>query len=428
MFRLRLWFILSLVMLVWMVSAVSAQSGAPLTLVRSENSITLIVVGNQPVNLDGLTFETTIQTPQGERTNTRRLDSFPGFRGIPFEQTPAPACFHIELSGNDEPIDTRCGVAMTFQQSLAPSDGFWKDGLGNAVTIRILNAQGGVVTFCPVTVGCVFTYNQSMTAIPSTLTTPNVIATPPPALTCDDLLNTTMVAIPETTFAMGLSFDDRTANGDEYRIDPVSVNAFCIDTHEVVNAAYSYCVSQGACTPPASMDAEGYPNYYRQQPTFPVVNVRWDQAQAFCTYRGGRLPTEAEWELVARHDPATGEMRAYPWGNDAPSGDPISPRDDRANFNSNQIAAGGRYPDGASAYGVHDLSGNVAEWVYDGYAPYEEAQTENPIGDENAVTRVVRGGSYVNDADALRGAARAAQSPASYTNDVGFRCMIPPTR
>ena len=100
-------------------------------------------------------------------------------------------------------------------------------------------------------------------------------------------------------------------------------------------------------------------------PDAPVVHVCFHEAQAYATWTGRRLPTEAEWEKAARHDPATGRSRRYPWGDDDPA-----PR--HANLGQRHLAPApvGAYPDGASPLGVHQLIGDVWEWVDSDFQPY----------------------------------------------------------
>ena len=100
----------------------------------------------------------------------------------------------------------------------------------------------------------------------------------------------------------------------------------------------------------------------------PVGEVTWYGADAFCSYNSRRLPTEAEWEKAARGT----EVRAYPWGDQAPSCDLInfnnSTPPDPANYCVGDTVSIGSYPLGASHYGVMDMAGNVLEWVSDWYS------------------------------------------------------------
>src|SRR5437868_3063630 len=93
----------------------------------------------------------------------------------------------------------------------------------------------------------------------------------------------------------------------EKPVHPVTISPFHIDRTEVTVDSYQRCVGAGACAAPGfpALDAR------YDRPNFPVTHVTWDEAKHYCAFAGGRLPTEAEWELAARGEAA----RAFPWGN-----------------------------------------------------------------------------------------------------------------
>ena len=143
----------------------------------------------------------------------------------------------------------------------------------------------------------------------------------------------------------------------------------------------------------------------------PVVNVTWEEAMAYAISIGGRLPDEAEWEFAARGP----EGRTYPWGDEEPTCA-------RARF----LGCGERgtvevmmHPAGATRDGVHDLAGNVWEWVMPTW--FEPGRT--PVNDES---RRSRGGSFDDDAFFLRSLNRNNDFPAGYRYiSTGFRVVWP---
>ena len=168
---------------------------------------------------------------------------------------------------------------------------------------------------------------------------------------------------------------------------------------------------------------------------FPVTHVSWDDAAKYCAWSGGRLPTEAEWELAARGV----EGREFPWGmNYNPhlcNHGSLAADETDATDGFVGLAPVGSFPDGATRNGVLDLAGNVAEWVADllepdrntgqGYpvpldARGRPARAVNPKGASSG-SRVVRGGSYATGAMWLRGASRVGWS-LTRAPSVGFRC------
>jgi eukaryotic-like serine/threonine-protein kinase len=134
---------------------------------------------------------------------------------------------------------------------------------------------------------------------------------------------------------------------------------------------------------------DGNPTDLNQYVDYPVTQVSWDDARAYCSWASARLPTEAEWEKASR----SVDGRFFPWGN-------AIPNDQYLNFdlvNEGPVAVM-RYPAGVSPYGAYDMVGNVWEWVNDWYGEnYDPAQTLNPQGPVSGDGRVMRGGSWASE-------------------------------
>jgi len=201
----------------------------------------------------------------------------------------------------------------------------------------------------------------------------------------------------------------------------VHVDAFAIDRDEVSVAAYRTCVAAGGC----DLDAliAGDERYIHDD--WPLVNVTWLEAQDFCRWRGGRLPTEAEWERAARGDEPDA---TWPWGSVERSKDfnhgqprvqamreierpqqtmvvPVPLLGDPDETDGTVlIAPAGKYVWGEGPYGTRDQAGNVAEWTADAYVHddsqkgYDNVAATNPVREpkpgELSAVRVVRGGSW----------------------------------
>jgi sulfatase modifying factor 1 len=248
-----------------------------------------------------------------------------------------------------------------------------------------------------------------------------------------------MVRIPQSTFQMGsdeaevlAALADCVREAYGHRCSPtlfnnetprhvVQLSSFWIDRFEVSVADYERCVGAGRCGPRPSSEA----TQRFDRSDYPVSRVSWNDAVAYCSFRGARLPTEAEFERAARGS----SDRRYPWGNlfnvwasnhGRFGWDVTDAADGHA-----ELAPVGSYPAGATPDGVYDLAGNVAEWVADRYAPtYESTEGRDPrgpgVGGSNL--RVVRGGSYAQARFRLRGAARAFAEPGERRSTLGFRC------
>ena len=171
------------------------------------------------------------------------------------------------------------------------------------------------------------------------------------------------------------------------RTHKVYLDAFWIDRTEVTNAMYAMCVLAKKCPVPNKTSSLKRSDYYSNPlyADFPVINVTWTYADAYCTWAGRRLPSEAEWEKAARGT----EGKDYPWGNTMPGCSLL----DYSRCVGDTVAVGS-YPLGASPYGALDMAGNAWEWVNDWYSNtyYNDSLRNNPLGPASGNGRVVRGG------------------------------------
>lgn len=224
--------------------------------------------------------------------------------------------------------------------------------------------------------------------------------------------------VPAARFVMGSNDGAK----DEQPVHEVDLSAFALDSVEVTNARYRACVEAGACEPPALQTSRRRPSYFGDErfDDYPVILVSWHQADTFCHWAGGRLPSEAEWERAARGEAPS--RRIYPWG-DAP------PDCRRANMGGRLSCVGdtdivGRRRSGQSPVGAFDMAGNAWEWVEDWYAAdyYERGPSEDPQGPAGGTLKVMRGGCWESGASSLRVSCRKAELPKAWADNVGFRC------
>ncbi len=254
--------------------------------------------------------------------------------------------------------------------------------------------------------------------------------------------------VPGGIFSMGSADGEE----DEAPEHEVTLSEFCLDTKEVTVAEYRSCVEAGACSAGfKTAQRAGYGlGYWKQWDQFchwssgpemdqhPMNCVDWKQATAYCTWKGSRLPTEAEWEFAARGN----SRHKYPWGDEAPSpllangcGDECVDmakktlretwaRTYKGDDGWPTTAPVGSFPKGASPFGILDLAGNVWEWTLDSYSRYPREATTNPRQSKGDNTpRVCRGGGWSNFRPArITSTQRAWHLPDSRIGDLGFRC------
>ena len=196
-----------------------------------------------------------------------------------------------------------------------------------------------------------------------------------------------MVLVPGGDFTMGSDTD-----GDHSPAHGVTLPPFYIGEHEVTNVEYlQFCEATGHRLPEFwGVDARRSGPLY---PNHPVMGISWQDAADYADWRGMRLPTEAEWEYVAR-----GGLE----GLNYPTADTLSTADGNYAASLGGPVEVGSYP--PNGLGVYDMSGNVFEWVADWYDGdyYAHSPKENPRGPESGKHRVIRGGSWHSGPFCLR--------------------------
>lgn len=223
--------------------------------------------------------------------------------------------------------------------------------------------------------------------------------------------NAIMMLVPAGDFWMGADKSpqvDYLAASEKPR-HKVHLPDYYIDKFEATNSQYlAFCKDRGHELPlllRGGAIPAGKENH-------PVVNMGWNDADAYCKWAGKRLPSEAEWEKAARGP----DGRSYPWGSGWDqnlSNNRISPYED--------TVAVGSFPKGASPYGVMDLAGNVWEWTADWYQSYPGAGT---AFDETGKMKVARGGAYFYSIFLLLSSARHPLPPDDHSEYNGFRCAV----
>jgi formylglycine-generating enzyme required for sulfatase activity/DNA-binding CsgD family transcriptional regulator len=239
-----------------------------------------------------------------------------------------------------------------------------------------------------------------------------------------------LVPVPAGEFEMGSSrAEDPQASEEELPQHIVYLHDYWIDKTEVSNAQYAMCVADsGACTKPANNYSETRGSYYdnSQYADYPVIFVSWSQAAAYCEWAGRRLPTEAEWEKAARGP----DGRIYPWGssfdgtlaNYCDVNCQTDWKDSRFDDGYGDTSPVGKYPDGASNYGVLDMAGNVYEWVTNWFEPYSQNRQINPKGPVWGLEKIIRGGSWGDDPAHIRSSIRSRINADNWLDFIGFRC------
>ncbi len=227
-----------------------------------------------------------------------------------------------------------------------------------------------------------------------------------------------MVVIPPGSFRMGCLSDDDDCAGDEKPVREVRIpQPFALSKHEVTFGEWEACVASGGCNGYRPGDADW------GRGRRPVIKVSWRDAKAYASWLSEetgeryRLPSESEWEYAAR----AGAVTKYSWGNEI-SRNRANCEGCGSRWDNDRTVPVGSFA--ANAFGLHDMHGNVQEWVEDCWNDsYDGAPTGGePWTSGDCSKLVVRGGSWANTPRRLRSAERTRDAPSvrSHVN-VGFR-------
>jgi formylglycine-generating enzyme required for sulfatase activity len=212
-----------------------------------------------------------------------------------------------------------------------------------------------------------------------------------------------LVTIPAGGFVYGCeSQPGRACPSSEAEGQRADLPAFQIDRTEVRVSEYRHCVDEGRCASPSIASGCNWNAPGRGE--HPINCIDWEQARTYCEWVGKRLPTEQEWEKAARGT----DGRTYPWGNEGPSCD-VAVMSTAAGCGGASTAPVASRDRGRSPYGLFDMAGNVFEWT-------------GSLYNTGSGARVLRGGSWKNDAIAARTSHREGALPNLRDASVGFRC------
>jgi formylglycine-generating enzyme required for sulfatase activity len=355
----------------------------------------------------------------------------------------------LVISLNQSRNDNLSGASMTPARTIIAQE--------PALTLTITD-DGALVAEVTSVVTNTATANPSATPAPSETmpptTEPTATATLTPTLTPTLVAGTTrtdqvgiaQVWVPAGCFLMGQDVQrDRTGDSDERPSHEVCLTTgFWMDQFEVTNEAFKRFIDDGGYAKQALWSPLGWtwlqeqlkngplPNSFNDgNEGFPRANITWYEAEAYAKWRGGQLPTEAQWEWAARGPSA----RIYPWGNTFEASalnfcDQRCPADEKnAEFDDGVVytARVKTYEGGRSWVNAYNMAGNVWEWTNDWYSDsyYSVSPKDDPAGPNASITneRVLKGGSWGSLRQAVRSSYRAKSRPNFQGNYYGVRII-----
>ncbi|MBS1789893.1 MAG: SUMF1/EgtB/PvdO family nonheme iron enzyme [Acidobacteria bacterium] len=214
-------------------------------------------------------------------------------------------------------------------------------------------------------------------------------------------------ALADMVYVSGGKMEMGRDGGDEYEtpVHSVIVNSFYMDRTEVTNEQYQLFVAQTGHRAPIHWRDGKFPS---GETKLPVVNVSWDDANAYAKWIGKRLPTEAEWEFAARGS----DGRIYPWGNSWNATNANAGKE-----SGGAIAQVGSFPHGASQFGILDMCGNVWEWTSSSLNNYADETKEIAPG------KVIRGGAFDTPSKRATATYRGVLPSDRLRDKTGFRLV-----
>jgi formylglycine-generating enzyme len=242
--------------------------------------------------------------------------------------------------------------------------------------------------------------------------------------------------IPAGRFPMGCSAGDTECAPNERPRHEVEISSgFWLGQTEVTVAAWArYRSDTGKRALPTSDAFRRRIWNDASSGDMPVVLVDWKEAQRFCRWAGGRLPSEAEWEYAARAGNVSGrygDPDLVAWfgtnsGRDHRDGTGLSDSEREKKITQNEERAHPVGQKAANAWGLYDMLGNVSEWVNDSYDEhyYGVSGLRDPAGPKSARQRIRRGGSWRSDMRNIRVSSRLPQFPEARDSSVGLRCVV----
>ena len=240
-----------------------------------------------------------------------------------------------------------------------------------------------------------------------------------------------MIFIPEGSFTMGFEIENENEWGDmdEEPVHQVALSSYWIDKYEVTSSSFANFLNENKneahrfieITPSVTVKFEN--NVYQPRKgleNYPVNRVSWFGADAYCKWKGKRLPTEAEWEKAARGT----DQRIFPWGNEFPDNSRVTFRRKFSEKGFQVMEPVDGMKDGISPFGVHQMAGNVWEWVSDWFdsSVYQDESRIDPKGPESGISKVLRGGNWYYKAYYMRTTYRFNERPEIFKVWQGFRC------